>query len=143
MTVFPSFPYNRGTTIIEIVVACTVLGSLMLFIGPATVRHGRLQRLLRQERIAMDEISNQLDRLTRLRLDQIQQELAKLAPSEFARTGLPNPRLSGTLQGSEEGYRLALEISWNTPGRYVVPLTIATWVYPSLIAETPEEERAR
>lgn len=126
---------RRGTSIIEFVVACSLLGSLMLFVVPSAIRIGRLQRVIRQERIAMDEVTNQLDRLAQLPLSQIKQELDSLAPSEFAEGGLPNPNLSGTLRDSEEGYRLALEISWDSPGRSVAPLTMATWVYPASTTE--------
>lgn len=131
---------RRGTSLIEFVVACSLLGSLMLFVVPSAIRIGQLQRVVRQDRIAMDEVTNQLDRLAQLPLSQIKQEMARLAPSEFAEAGLPNPTLNGTLRDSEEGYRLALEISWDSPGRSVAPLTMATWVYPASIPETLTEK---
>ena len=90
----------------------------------------------------MDEVTNQLDRLAQLPLSEIKQELDSLAPSEFAKAGLPNPSLSGTLRDSEEGYRLALGISWDSPGRSVAPLTMATWVYPASTMEPLEEDAA-
>lgn len=134
---------RRGTTIIEFVVACSLLGSLMLFVVPSAIRIGRLQGMIRQDRIAMDEVTNQLDRLSQLPLSQIKQEVDRLTPSEFAVSGLPNPTLSGALQDSEQGYRLALEISWDSPGRRVAPLTIATWLYSASPTESPGEEPAR
>ena len=114
----------------------------MLFVVPTAIRNGRLQQTIRHDRIAMDEVTNQLDRLAQLPLKQIKQEIAKLTPSGFAVAGLPNPRLSGTLQETQEGYRIALEISWNSPGRSVAPLTMATWVYPISTAESLGEEPA-
>ncbi len=142
MTTYISSHPRRGTTIIEVIVACTLLGSLMLFIVPSAIRNGRLQRMIRQDRIAMDEVTNQLDRLALLPLNQIKQEVARLTPSEFAVAGLPHPTLSGTLQDAEEGYRLALEISWNSPGRSVAPLTMATWIYPTSTTESLGEDPA-
>ena len=72
--------------------------------------------------------------------DELRQELDSLAPSEFAMSGLPNPKLSGTLQNSQEGYRLALDISWNRPGRRESPLTMATWIYPASTPQSPGED---
>ncbi len=140
MTTYISSHPRRGTTIIEVIVACSLLGSLMLFIVPSAIRNGRLQRVIRQDRIAMDEVTNQLDRLARLPWNQIKPEVARLTPSEFALAGLPNPILSGTLRDSEEGYRLALEISWNSTGRNVAPLTMATWIYPLSTTKSLGEE---
>ena len=87
----------------------------------------------------MDEITNHLDRLAQLPPTQIRQELDDLTLSEFAKTGLPNPTLVGTLSESEAGYRLALEISWERPGRTAAPLKMATWVYPTTVESTAEE----
>ena len=142
MTAYISSHPRRGTTIIEFVVACSLLGSLMMVVVPSAIRIGRLQQMLRHERIAMDEVTNQLDRLAQLPLSQVQHEVPTLTPSEFAAAGLPNPRLAGTLEGSEEGYRLALEISWNSPGRNVAPLTMATWIFPTSTTESPGEDPA-
>jgi hypothetical protein len=142
MTVYISSHSRRGTTIIEFVGACSLLGSFMLFVVPSAIRIGRVQQMIRHDRIAMDEVTNQLDRLAQLPLSQFKREIAELTPSEFAATGLPNPRLTGTLQESEEGYRLALEISWDSPGRSVAPLSMATWLFPTSTTESLEEEPA-
>ena len=135
MSAYLSSHRRRGTTIIEFVVACTLLSSLMLLIVPSAIRIGRVQQTLHQERIAMDEVTNQLERLTQLPLDQLQQEMEKLTPSELAASRLPNPELRGVLEKPEDGYRLALEISWNSPGRREAPLRIATWIYPASTGE--------
>ena len=142
MTAFRFSQSRRGTSLIEFVVACSLLGSLMLFVVPSAIRIGQLQRVIRHDRIAMDEVANQLDRLAQLPPIQIKQELEGLAASEFAEAGLPNPTLSGTLRESQEGYRLALEISWDSPGRSVAPLTMATWVYPASNTESDAEDPA-
>ncbi len=122
---------RRGTTIIEFVVACSLLSALILLVVPSAIRIGRVQRTMRHERIAMDEVTNQLDRLTRLSVDQIKQEITSVAPSKFAEDGLPNPRLTGTLRESEDGYRVALEIAWDGLGERPMSLTAATWVFPT------------
>lgn len=140
MTRYTASARRRGTTIIEFVVACSLLGSLILFVVPAVVRIGRVQQTIRHDRIAMDEITNRMEHLVQLPLAQIEQEIEALTPSDFAFTGLPNPELTGELQESEEGYRLALEISWDSPGRHVAPVAMATWLYADSATESPEKE---
>jgi hypothetical protein len=131
MAAYTNSRLRRGTTIAEFVVACTLLVSLMLIVVPSAFRIGRLQQAIRQDRIAMDEVTNQLERLTQLPLDQLKQELDTLTPSEFAASRLPGPELSGTLQDSDAGYRLAVELSWNRLEEREASLTMATWIYPA------------
>ena len=133
---------RSGTTIVEFVVACSVLGSLMMLVVPSAVRIGRAQQALRQERIAVDEVTNQMERLTELPLDQLKEEMDELTASETAISRLPNPELQGTLEENADGYRLVVEISWNSPGRRRAPLSMATWVYPSAAGDAPREDPA-
>ena len=142
MTAYIHSHCRRGTTITELVVACGLLSSLMLLVVPSAIRMGRVQQATRHERIALDEVTNQLERLTQLPVNELPQEIDQLAPSDFAMGGLPNPELSGTLQNSEDGYRLALEISWDRPGQPEAPLTVATWVYPAATTRPTGEDPA-
>ena len=140
MSAYPSSHRRRGTTITEFVVACTLLSSLMLLLVPSAIRIGRVQQTLRQERIAMDEVTNQLERLTLYPLDQLPQKVDQLTPSELAASRLPDAELRGALERSEDGYRLALEISWNSPGRREAPLKVATWIYPASTSPAEVED---
>jgi hypothetical protein len=122
---------RRGSTATEFVVAFALLSTLIAVALPTVVRNGRMQEVLRHDRIGMDELTNQLDRLTQLPLDMLRTELEDLRPSEFANSALPRPKLSGTLGDSEDGQRLSLGISWDDPGRNANPLMITTWIYSS------------
>ena len=139
MKVHICFDRRRGGTLVEFVVACSLLASLMLLLVPSAIRIGRVQRMSRHDRIAMDEVTNQLDRLSQLPLSDIEQELDTLTPSDFASAGLPNPKLRGTLDEAAEGYRLALHISWDSPGRNTAPLSMAIWLFPVPAIESIEE----
>jgi len=133
---------RHGTTIIEFVVACSLLTALILLVVPSAVRIGRAQRIVRHERIALDELTNQLDRLAQLPLSQIKQEITSLTPSEFALAGLQSPRLSGAIQESEEGHRLVLKITWDSSGGSEVSRTMATWTFPRPANKSIEEGSA-
>jgi len=132
---------RRGTTMIELIVACSLLATLILVVVPSVIRIGQVQRTMRHDRIALDEMSNQLERLTELPFSQINQEIPKLTASEFATNGLPNPQLSGEIEESELGYQIVLQMSWDSPGRIAVPLRMATWIFPNedVSQEVPEK----
>lgn len=142
MAGYTRFHSRRGTTITEFVVACTLLVSLMLIVVPSAFRIGRLQQAIRQDRIAMDEVTNHLERLTQLPVDELKQELNTLTPSEFAASRLPDPEVSGTLQDSDAGYRLAVEISWNRLGERETSLAMTTWIYPASTTRPLAEDDA-
>ena len=122
--------FRSGTTLTELVVACTLLGSFVAVVVPATVRVGRLQQSLRQERIALDELTNQLDRISLLPIDQISDELETLKASEPTASSLLTPKLSGEMDESQDGYRIVLNITWDGSGRRDAPLAMSTIVYP-------------
>lgn len=131
---------RRGTTMIELMIACSLLATLILVVVPSVIRIRQVQRTMRHDRIATDELSNQLERLTQLTYLQIKAEISELTASEFATNGLPNPKLRGEIKESEFGYQIALEISWDSPGRTAVPLRMATWIFPDVsVAEKDSE----
>ena len=125
----------------ELVVACTLLGSFVAVVVPATVRIGRAQQSLRQESIALEELTNQLDRISMLPVDQIQDELETLKVNELAASRLLNPKLSGEINESQDGYRIGLKITWDGSRQRDAPLTMSTFVYPTQ-SQLNEEEAA-
>lgn len=130
---------RTGATLTELVVACSLLGSFVAVVVPATVRIGRAQQSLRQERIALDELTNQLDRISLLPVDQIQDELVTLKASELSASSLLNPKLSGEINESQDGYRIVVKITWDGSRQRDAPLAMSTFVYPAQ-SQLSEEE---
>ena len=130
---------RRGATLIELMVSCSMLTALMAFAVPSAIRIGRVQQSMRHDRIAMDELSNQMDRLSRLPVDEIEQQIDSLAPSAPTAANLPDARLVGSLNAADGGYRLVLDITWRRIGASNVPQSLAGWVYPVANASASEE----
>jgi hypothetical protein len=132
-TLLPVMTASRsraGTTLIETVVACTLLASVMLTIVPAVVRCGRLRQQSHYHRLALGELTNQMELLTALPQDQLPELMDDLQLSPAARQSLPDPELGGLIAQTQDGSQLTLRLRWNVPGRRERPLVLTTWVYP-------------
>jgi hypothetical protein len=122
---------RRGIGTMDLLVSFTLLVTAMSVATPLVVRHGRLLKSQRNYRVALDELSNQMDRLTALPLSELPQAVRQLAPSTFIAERLPSPKLSGELQPTEFGMRVTLKLSWNETERLRAPVSLAGWVFPS------------
>ena len=65
----PYFQVNHrrsrlGTTMVEVIVALTLLTTTLSVAAPLVVRHGWLLASQRHYRMALDEVSNQMERLS-------------------------------------------------------------------------------
>jgi hypothetical protein len=119
---------RRGTSTIDVMVALTLLITLMSVATPLVVRHGRLWRSQRDYRLALDELSNQLERLTGLPAAELPAALKQLSPSDFVAQRLPGAKLVGRLEPADVGQRLTLELSWRETGRKKSPVSLAAWI---------------
>jgi hypothetical protein len=129
--------------LIEVFVALTLLTTVLSLAAPMVVRHGRLLIVHRHYRIALDELTNQLDRLTALPSDEVPTAIEQLSPSPFAAASLPGVKLDAELDAANVGQRLTLSITWDEPGREKAPLTLAAWIAARALPradEQPEEE---
>lgn len=122
---------RRGTGTLDLLVSFTILVTVISVATPLVVRHERLLKSHRNYRLALDELSNQMDRLTVLPLNELPQAVKQLSPSTFVAERLPGARLGGELQSAEFGTRITLALSWNDTERSRAPVSLAAWVYPS------------
>jgi hypothetical protein len=128
----------RGISSIEVLVSFTLLAAILGAATPLVVTHGRLLASHRENQWALEELSDQLDRLTTLNNEQRQQALQDLQPSPFASERLPGAQLTCKLTPIEFGERLTLQLIWNEPGRVSAPLTMSAWVFPGGAASKEE-----
>jgi hypothetical protein len=120
---------SSGTSALELIVACTLLGGVFAAAMPLMVRHGRLLSEQRDHQRALEELSNQLERLTALPAADLPRAMEQLAPSPFAAAELPEAVLRGRLEPAEQGQRLTLELTWHAAGRTDRPVRLAAWIY--------------
>jgi hypothetical protein len=127
-----------ATSSIEVFVGLTLLTTVLSLSAPLIVRHGRMLIAHRHYRIALDELTNQLDRLTALPADEVAAAVGKLSPSEFASTRLPGVKLQSRLKSADIGQRVILTITWDEPERHKAPVSLAAWI---VAASLPPDEK--
>lgn len=121
---------RHGTSSLEVLVAFSLLTTILGVATPLVARHGRLLTAHRQYRLALDELSNQLERLTALPADELSAAMEHLAPSDLAKQELPGVALKGELVPEDIGTRVTVRIAWDEPGRGAAPLELSGWSVP-------------
>jgi len=132
--VLPRAARRGGFTITELIVAATLLVVSMSVVASLTVSAGRLRQDARHHRLALDELSNQLERLTSLDKTSRVNALAELAPSPQMLELLPNPVISAETLSDESGTRLVMHLVWDRLGKGN-PVTLVGWVDPLSASE--------
>jgi hypothetical protein len=131
---------RTGASMIELLVACTLVMAALSVWAPLVVRHDRMATGARHYRIAVDELSNQLERLAALPGDELAAAVEDIAVSEFAAARLPGAELTAHLEPADVGQRLTLALTWDEPQRREAPLTMTAWVFPAEPSDAPSEE---
>ncbi len=116
---------------IELIVAFSLLATVLSLAASLVVRHDRLLTSHRHYRLALDELSNQLDRLTALSDTERTAALEQLSPSPFAQARLPGVELQYELRPLDIGERLTLRVLWDEPQRRAAPVSMAAWIHPA------------
>lgn len=128
---------RRGATVLEVLVACTLLSTVLSVATPLVIQHNRLLTAHRDYQLALDELSNQLERLTALPAAELPAALEKLSPSDLATAHLHDAQLTGEL-AADQGQRLTLHLTWGEPQRRSAPVSLAAWIYRPVDA-APQE----
>lgn len=103
---------RRGISSFEVIVGFVLFMAILTIATPLMVRHGRLLIDQRRYRLALDEVSNQLDRLGALPTDEVPAALEDLSATDWTLERLPGAALTGRIEAADMGQRLSLEISW-------------------------------
>jgi hypothetical protein len=113
-----------------VLVAFTLLAGIMTISTSLLVKQGRMLQAQREYRLALDELSNQMERLTVLPDDALREAVDSLKPSSAIAERLSGVQLRGEVQPAEVGQRVTLRIWWDEPQRSEAPLRLAAWVVP-------------
>lgn len=118
---------RSGLSLIELIAAATLVISGLTMIGKLSVASGRVWQQTRHEQVALEELSNQLERLIALPPQQRAEAILQLAPSAFAADKLPGANITARQVEDADAERLELQIDWNrpVPSR---PLILVGWV---------------
>jgi hypothetical protein len=118
-----------GTTSYEVLVAFTLLTTLLSLSLSSMVRHGRLLTTEQNYRVALDEVSNQLDRLTALPVNELPQAVKELQLTPFTAERLSGAKLVGEIAPTDIGQRVTLRLTSRAPNGPKV--TMAGWIFHS------------
>ncbi len=128
-----------GFTMLEVVAATAVTAMALATIMPLFARQLRLVGETRRERLALEELANQAERLAAVSSTNLDAAVAAVDLSPELRDLLPGARLTAARAGASPlGEAVVLSLGWDAPGRHERPLSLATWL-PPLAA--PEEAR--
>ena len=128
-----------GTTLVEVLVSFSLLATMVTLLTTTAVHHSRLRQTLRHERLAMDELSNQLELLSVLPDAEFSAAVAQLQPSDVVRASLPGVELKADIVELDDGTRMTLQIAWDSFGRRTNPLRLTAWRFPSADKNTADD----
>ena len=119
-----------GSSSLEAIISFTLLSGALTFATPLVIKHSRLLKAQRNYRLALDEVSNKIERLSVLPADELSSALSQLKPSELIAAKLPGAELRGELDAADVGRRLTLRLSWQERQDCPMSVSLATWALP-------------
>lgn len=125
---------RAGVTLTETLVAATLLVTALSVVTQMAARCGRLRQDGELHQVALEELSNQLDRLLAMADDPDGDALRDLTLSAAAARRLPGAQLRATQVDDAQGRRLLLELSWDR-GVGATPLSLVAWLPATLQEE--------
>lgn len=127
---------RRGTTLLECIVAASILSIAIATVTMAVFRIGRIWTDTGHYRIAMQEVSNHLESLTQLPPDQVQIAIDSLAVSSDVARSLVDAKFNGELIQDEFGDRVKLALTWGD-GRTTRPIRMTAWLAQPITEDNP------
>ena len=124
-----------GVSATEVIVAATLLLSMIGLVVPMSIRSGKILRDARHYQMAMNELSNQFDYLSSLSDAQRDTALMQLQVSDQARQSLTNASLDASQSTTEDGVRLTLSLNWDR-GVDAKPVQLTGWLSSSIADST-------
>ena len=118
---------RRATTVLEVMVSLSMLMAALTVSLPLVLHHGRLLIEQRNYRLALDEVSNHLDRLSATSSDELPLAIQHLVVSPFTAEKLRDATLTSELKPADAGQQLVVTLTWKSLGEQKV--TLAAWLF--------------
>lgn len=121
---------RRGLVAMEMLVAIVVLCATVTVVTGLLFKCGMIWRDVSQYRVAVHELSAQLEELTLMDANSVTERIDQLKPSAVSAERLPDAKLSGLLVRDSLGTRVELSINWK---RMVEskPVVLCGWLIES------------
>jgi type II secretory pathway pseudopilin PulG len=127
----PQSRHRVGFTLVETLVALSLLLAALATTVPLLLRHARLLAESRREAVAIEGLANAAARLAAATIADRDAWLAAPEPGAVLREALPGARLEAARSATRLGDRVVLRLFWSDPGRHAHPLTLAVWLPPA------------
>lgn len=118
---------RTGVTLAELIAAAAVLTTVMSLATGMCYRVSTIWRDVGQHRVALVELSNQLDHLTTLPVKEIRGQLDSLAVSEACARTLSESELTANLAQTDLGWQVRLSLNWKRRN-IGKPVELSGWV---------------
>ena len=142
---------RQGVTLFEIIIAAIMLVTVMSFVASVCLRINFVWKDINHHRVAVNELTNQLESLTRLSTEEAKTAIDTIKASELCSRTLPNPMLSGEIIEDNIGNRVVLRLNWERPLDNPNPIELTGWIVdraaenpvaPDGESETSDDETA-
>lgn len=131
----PLTRHNRSAfSLTEVMVCASLVLAVMSFIASITLRTNRMWRDTRHQRIGLDELSNQMERLTLLELEELKRVLPDLEPSPMIQNLIPTVSIEGKVDERDDSVQIILTLAMDKEGDAVKqshPLTLVGFLSSS------------
>ena len=130
--------YRGGFTMTEVLVSAVLLMTIMSLVGTVCHRVNRIWFDVDHHRVAVSELSNHLEELTAMTLDQAAVAIKSMEPSESCCQALDSPQLTGEIFEDKLGTRVVLKINWTRPIA-ANPVEMSGWIIPAQQEASPDD----
>ncbi|TWU38918.1 hypothetical protein Q31b_39960 [Novipirellula aureliae] len=107
----------------ELLIAATLVMTGMAMVTPLAMRSGRMWMQTREHHLALDELANQLERLTHLPAAELPGEIENLTASDWVLQRLPAVKLDAEILDQNA---IRISIDWKRTGD-PAPLQLVGW----------------
>lgn len=130
---------RTGILTTDLLIAAVTLLSVITFFTTCSFQIRLMWKDIRHQRIAMEELNNQLESITLLSETEASKALNNLAPSITCENSLHDPKLTGALRKDLLGTRVTLQLNWNKR-YYGKPLEISGWIQNTAPKFNPQSQ---
>jgi len=127
---------RAGLMIPDLIVAATLTLALIGTLTTCTVRCGRLMIDTRHHQLALDELSNQLERLVAFSEQERAKAILELTPSDEVARVLSKATMAAETIIDASGTRIVLRLNWDR-GALATPLKLTAWTKPQPTEQAP------
>ncbi len=121
----------RGSSITELLVSMSLLGSIMTVVLPMGIKVSRVRQLHQERLVVSESLANEMDRLTQLAYERLQPLEGQLPLPDHLKAQLDQGHVTLELTDETPAVRVTLTVAWTDHmGNDARLMTLCGWIYP-------------